>query len=296
MARPITPITSMEDRTVVITGANSGIGLETAAALAGAGARIVMGCRNPVTAAAAVDEVRRRSGNDAVETRPLDLSDMSAVRRFAEGLGDLDRIDVLINNAGLMLDQRSESAQGHEMMFATNHLGPFLLTSLLTDQIVAAPHGRILNVASVAHRLAPRGIAWNDLDRQRRFHMWTVYGQTKLANILHADELARRLWDRGVVVHSLHPGNVASGFGGHGDLHGFYAALFSAGRFVLITPEQGARTSVHLASSPEALRSTGDYWVRCRRSRPSSAGRDVLAAAHLWRISCDLVGDGATPR
>ena len=124
MSRPRPPITSMEDRTVVITGANSGIGLETAAALAGAGARIVMGCRNATTAAAAVDEVRRRSGNDAVETHSLDLSDLDHVRRFADELSTLDRIDVLINNAGLMLDRRQESAQGYEGTFATNHLGP----------------------------------------------------------------------------------------------------------------------------------------------------------------------------
>ncbi len=291
MAKAPNPITSRDGRTVVITGANSGIGLETAAALASAGARIVMGCRNPVTAAAAVDEVRRRSGNEAVETRPLDLADLEQVRRFADDLSDLDRIDVLINNAGLMLDQRAESAQGHEMMFATNHLGPFLLTSLLTDQVVAAPHARIINVASVAHRLAPRGVDWNDIERRDRFHMWTVYGQTKLANILHADELARRLWDRGVVVHSLHPGNVASGFGGHGDLHGFYAGLFRAGRFVLITPEEGSRTSVHLASSPDALRTTGEYWSRRRRSSPSRAGRDVLGAAELWRRSERMVDE-----
>lgn len=290
MAKAPNPITSMQDRTVVITGANSGIGLETAAALAGAGARVVMGCRNPVTAAAAVEEVRQRTGNDAVETRSLDLSDLDQVRRFADDLSDLDRVDVLINNAGLMLDQRSESAQGHEMMFATNHLGPFLLTELLTEQVVAAPSGRIINVASVAHRLAPRGIDWSDIGRTRRFRMWTVYGQSKLANILHAGELSRRLWDRGIVVHSLHPGNVASGFGGHGDLHGFYAGLFRAGRFVLITPEQGSRTSVHLASSPDALRSTGEYWVRSRRSRPSGAARDAQAAAALWRTSLELVG------
>lgn len=283
------PLSPMDGRTVVITGANSGIGLESAAALASLGARIVMGCRNPATAADAVAEVKRRSGNEAVESRSLDLADLDRVRRFADSLADLDRIDVLINNAGLMLDRRAESAQGHEMMFATNHLGPFLLTNLLTEQVVAAPHGRIVNVASVAHRLAPGGLSWDDLDRRRKFHMWSVYGQSKLANILHADELARRLWDRGVVVHSLHPGNVASGFGGHGDLRGFYAALFRAGRFVLITPQQGARTTVHLASSPEALRTTGEYWVRCRRSKASAAGRDIQEAARLWRVSDALL-------
>lgn len=291
MPRPSAPITSMQDRTVVITGANSGIGLETAAALAAAGARIVMGCRNPVTADAAVHEVRRRTGNDAVETRPLDLSDLTEVRAFAESLADLDRIDVLINNAGLMLDQRAESVQGVELTFATNHLGPFLLTELLTEQLVAAPRGRIVNVASLAHRMAPTGIDWDDLQRQRRYSAWTVYAQSKLANILHASELARRLWDRGVVAHSLHPGSVASGFGADGDLHGFNDRLLRIGRFALITPEQGAATSVHVASSPDALRTTGDYWSRARRSTPSRAARDVLGAAELWRRSERMVAE-----
>ena len=289
MPRPRPPITSMEDRTVVITGANSGIGLETAAALAGAGARIVMGCRNPTTAAAAVDEIRRRSGNEMVETHSLDLSDLEHVRRFAQELSSLDRIDVLINNAGLMLDQRQESAQGHEATFATNHLGPFLLTSLLTEQIVAAPHGRIVNVGSLAHRMAPRGIDWDDIDRRHRYFAWTVYAQSKLANLLHARELARRLWDRGVVAHSLHPGSVASGFGRDGDLHGFNDALLWIAQYVLISPEEGARTSVHLASSPDALRTTGEYWARSRRSTPSRAARYDAAAAELWRRSEQMV-------
>jgi NAD(P)-dependent dehydrogenase (short-subunit alcohol dehydrogenase family) len=289
MPRPRPPITSMDDRTVVITGANSGIGLETAAALAGAGARIVMGCRNPTTAAAAVDEIRRRSGNEMVETHSLDLADLEHVRRFAQELSSLDRIDVLINNAGLMLDQRQESVQGHEATFATNHLGPFLLTSLLTEQVVAAPHGRIVNVGSLAHRMAPRGIDWDDIDRRRRYFAWTVYAQSKLANLLHARELARRLWDRGVVAHSLHPGSVASGFGRDGDLHGFNDALLWIAQYVLISPEEGARTSVHLASSPDALRTTGEYWARSRRSTPSRAARDDAAAAELWRRSEQMV-------
>lgn len=287
--RAAPPVTSMQDRTVVITGANSGIGLETSVALAGAGARIVMGCRNATTAAAAVDEVRRRSDNDDIETRSLDLSDLDHVRRFAASLADLDRIDVLINNAGLMLDERGESAQGHEATFATNHLGPFLLTSLLTEQLVAAPTGRVVNVASLAHRMAPRGVDWSDVERRRSYNAWTVYAQSKLANILHARELARRLRDRGVVAHSLHPGSVASGFGRDGDLHGFNDRLLRVGEFALITPEQGARTSVHVASSPEALRTSGDYWSRSRRSRPSAAGRDDTAATELWRRSEQMV-------
>lgn len=293
MPRTPPPITSMEGRTVVITGANSGIGLETAAALAGAGARIVMGCRNPTTAAAAVDEVRRRSGNDAVETRSLDLADLDHVRRFAASLGDLDQIDVLVNNAGLLLDRRSETPQGHETTFATNHLGPFLLTELLTEQLAAAPQGRIVNVASLAHRMAVRGIDWDDIDRRRRYRGWGVYAESKLANILHARGLATRLRDRGVVAHSLHPGSIASGFGRDGDLHGINDRLLWIAQFVLISPAQGARTSIHLASSDEALRSSGDYWARSRRSRPSRAARNDRAVGELWRRSEQMVADAS---
>lgn len=289
MARTTPPIPSMDGRTVVITGANSGIGLETAAALAGAGARIVMGCRNPTTAAAAVDEVQRRSGNEAVETRSLDLADLDHVRRFAASLGDLDRIDVLINNAGLLLDRRSETPQGHETTFATNHLGPFLLTELLTEQLVAAPQGRIVNVASLAHRMAVRGIDWDDIDRRRRYRGWGVYAESKLANILHARGLATRLRDRGVVAHSLHPGSIASGFGRDGDLHGINDRMLWIAQYVLISPAQGARTSIHLASSDDALRSSGEYWSHSRRSRPSRAGRDDRAVGELWRRSEQMV-------
>lgn len=274
---------------MVITGGNSGIGLETAVSLSAAGARVVMGCRNTVKADAAVAEIRARSGNDAVESRPLDLVDLDDVTRFAEGLSDLDRIDVLINNAGLILDARSESPQGYESMFAINHLGPFHLTNLLLEQLRAAGTARVVNVASLAHMMAPRGIAWNDLDRRRRFQGWTVYGQTKLANILHARALAARLRGSGVVAHSLHPGMIRSGFGREGDLHGFNDALLAAGAFALVSPEQGSRTSVHVASSPDALRTSGDYWVRCRRSRPAPWARKDDQAEKLWMVSEQMI-------
>jgi len=275
----------MDDKVVVITGGNSGIGLETAVALATAGARIVMGCRNTAKAEAAVAEIRTRSGSEAVESRPLDLIDLEQVSRFADSLADLDRIDVLINNAGLIQDARAESPQGHEATFAINHLGPFELTNRLLPQITAAPAGRIVNVASVAHYMAPTGIDWADLDRRQRFHGWLVYGQSKLANILHANELSRRLEGTGVVAHSLHPGSVGSGFGREGDLHGFNDRLLTAGQFVLLTPEEGARTSVHVASSRDAGTTTGDYWVKARRRRPAPWARNRAAAEYLWQIS-----------
>ena len=275
----------MDGRTVVITGGNSGIGLETSVVLAGAGARLVLGCRNQTRAEAAVDEIRRRSGSDAVETRPLDLADLDSVRRFATSLSDLDRIDVLLNNAGLILGERLESAQGYEATFATNHLGPFLLTNLLDEQLLAAPAARVLNVASVAHMMAPRGIRWSQVEHRPRYHGWSVYAESKLANILHARALATRHDGTNVVAHSLHPGNVRSGFGQDGDLHGFSDRLLKAGAFVLISPEAGARTSVHLATSPDALSSSGDYWARSRRARPAPWARDDAQAEKLWAVS-----------
>lgn len=281
----------MDGKVVVITGGNSGIGLETAVALATAGARVVLGCRNAAKAATAVARIRERSGNEQVESRSLDLIDLEQVRRFADSLGDLDRIDVLINNAGLIQDARAESPQGHEATFAINHLGPFELTNRLLPQLRAAPAGRIVNVASIAHYMAPMGIDWADLDRHERYRGWLVYGQSKLANILHARELARRLESTGVVAHSLHPGSVGSGFGREGDLHGFNDRLLAAGQFALITPEQGARTSVHVASSTDAGRSSGDYWVKGRRRRPAPWARHDAAARYLWQISEQRVAD-----
>ena len=244
-----------------------------------------MGCRNTAKAEVAVADIRERSGSDLVESRPLDLVDLEDVRRFADSLSDLDRVDVLINNAGLILDTRTESPQGHEATFAINHLGPFELTDRLLPQIQAAPAGRVVNVASVAHLMAPNGIDWADLDRRQRYRGWLVYAQSKLANILHANELARRLDGTGVVAHSLHPGSVGSGFGREGDLHGFNDRLLAAGQFALLTPEQGARTSVHVASSADAGRSSGDYWVKCRRRRPAPWARNLAAAEYLWTIS-----------
>lgn len=279
----------MDDRTVVITGANSGVGLETAVALAGAGARVVMGCRNAERAAAAREDIRRRSGNDQVESHRLDLADLDSVRAFAADLSGLDRIDVLVNNAGLVLDRREETVQGFEAMFGINHLGHFVLTELLMDQLRAAGRARIVNLTSVAHRMAAQGIRWGDLDRNHHFQPWLVYAESKLANLLHARALAARLEGTGIVAHAVHPGSVHSDFGHGGDVNAGLDKLMAAGSFLLLTPEQGARTSVHVATSPEAGRSTGVYWVHRRPHTPSAAARRRGAAEELWWASERLV-------
>ena len=280
----------MAGRTVVITGGNSGIGLETCVALASAGARVVMGCRNTSKADAAVDDVRRRAGSDLVESRPLDLADLRSVEAFASGLSDLDHIDVLINNAGLILDERVETAQGFEGTFGTNHLGHFHLTRLVLPQVHAAPAGRIVVVSSEAHRWAPQGVQLSDVNRTAKYSGWKVYGQSKLANILFVRSLTRRLEGSGVVAHALHPGSVTTNFGKEGDLgSAFSQKMMKVSEYVLISPEKGARTSVHVASSPDAATTSGDYWTRSRRRKAAPWARDDDAAEALWTASERMV-------
>jgi NAD(P)-dependent dehydrogenase (short-subunit alcohol dehydrogenase family) len=279
----------MDGRIVVITGGNSGVGLETAVGLASAGARVVLGCRNQVKADAAVADIRARSGNDSVESRPLDLADLDSVRDFAESLADLDRVDVLVNNAGLILDHRTETVQGFEGTFGTNHLGHFLLTRLIEPQLRAAPGASVVNVASTAHQMAVGGMTWGDLDRRRHFSTWRVYGESKLANILHAQALSRRFEGSGVVAHSLHPGGVRTNFGAEGDTGGATSRLIRLGDHVLISPEAGARTSIHVATSPEAGASTGRYWVRSRPARPAPWAVRPGQAERLWTVSDRMI-------
>jgi len=276
----------MDNKIVVITGGNSGIGRETCVALAGAGARVIMACRNQQKAAEAVEDVRRRAGSDLVEARSVDLADLSSVTKFANDLSDLDRIDVLINNAGLILDERTETAQGFEGTFGINHLGHFRLTQLLLPQLHSAPSGRVVVVASEAHRWAIKGVGLADVNRTARYSGWMAYGQSKLANVLFARSLARRLEGSGVVAHSLHPGSVTTNFGKEGDLgNAFSQQLMKTSEYVLISPEKGARTSVHVASSPDAATSSGDYWTRSRRRKPAPWARDNAATEALWNAS-----------
>lgn len=280
----------MNGKTVVVTGANSGIGRATASALATLGARVVITGRDAEKTESAAASVRTQAGSDDVHTAVFDLGDLASVR---EGAADLlarfERIDVLVNNAGVVLTERRETVDGFEATFAVNHLGPFLLTDLLLDRLRESAPARIVNVASTAHRSARQGIAFDDLQSTRSYAGMRVYGQSKLANILFTTELARRLEGSGVTANSLHPGTVATGFAADGDASGILAFGIKLIRPFILTSEQGARTSVYLASSPEVEGVTGRYFVKNRARQPSGAARDGEAARRLWEVSEELV-------
>ena len=289
----------MAGRTVVITGGNSGIGLEAAVDLARMGASVILTARRPERGAAAREEVRRRAGTEDVRVVELDLASLASVRAAAdELLATTERIDVLINNAGAILSDRTLTADGFEATFGANHLGHHLLTNLLLDRLVASAPARVVNVASLAHRGAWRGMSWDDLDRSRGYNATAVYAESKLANILFTRELAARLVGTGVTANACHPGGVRSGFGSAEDTRGLERFTMAIGRPFLVSPARGAEPLVYLAASPEVAGVTGAYFTGgyipgVHQRTPSRAARDDEAARRLWALSDEMVGIGS---
>ena len=283
---------AMAGKIVVITGGNAGIGKETAVGLARRGARVIITSRNQERGAAALAEIRERSGSTEVEVVELDLASLENVRACTDELHRrCSHIDVLVNNAGLILGERAESAEGIEMTLAVNHFGPMALTLRLIDLLAASEGGRIVNVSSDAHRMA-RAFDFDDLHSRKRYRSMKAYSQSKLANILFTRELAERVDGRGITVNALHPGFVRSSFARDGDLGGLFGAIFALStRIGAISSEAGARTSIYLASSPEVASTTGHYFARCRSRRPNGAARDSAAARRLWEVSEGLISE-----
>ena len=280
---------------ILITGANSGIGKEAAVALARMGATTVITARDAAKGQAALDEIKQRSGSDTVEVMALDLADFGSIRAFSEQFHDrFDRLDVLINNAGAILSDRQVTAQGFEATFGVNHLGHFLLTDLLLDRLESSAPSRVVNVASLAHRYAHRGLDFSDLQSERGYQSMNVYGKSKLANVLFTTELARRLAGTGVTANCLHPGAVATGFGNADDTTGWERFTMMLGRPFFISAERGARTIVYLAAAPEVADKTGGYYVRSKLRTASKAGRDDQAAERLWELSEAMVASVPT--
>lgn len=285
-----TPETHMQGKVAVITGSNVGIGKETAIGIAKLGATTVLACRNEQKASAAATEIEQRSANADIHTIVLDLADLDSVRRAAEEISTRwDRLDVLLNNAGGIWSERRETKQGFEQTFGVNHLGHFYLTLLLLDRLVASAPSRVVNVSSVGHHAARRGMRFDDLQTKGRYSAMEVYSRSKLANILFTRELAKRLEGTGVTVNALHPGPVRSGFGMDGDMKGLMGFGYRIVRPLQISSAAGAKTSIHLASAPELAGSSGGYYVRRRPGHMSSQARSDEQAARLWEESEKLL-------
>jgi NAD(P)-dependent dehydrogenase (short-subunit alcohol dehydrogenase family) len=278
----------MQGRTVLITGGNSGIGRETAAGLARIGATVIITSRDREKGQRAAAEIGARSGRQ-VECLHLDLASLASTRAFAaDFLQRYDALHVLVNNAGLILGDRRLTDDGFEMTFAVNHLAHFLLTDLLLDRIKASAPARIINVSSRAHRRVS-GLDFDDLQADKRYSGLQVYSRSKLANIYFTRELARRLEGSRVDVNALHPGAVATGFARDGDVKGPYGLLVRLVSPFLKTPEDGARTSIHLASAPELEGVSGKYFSDSKETAPAPAALDDAAARRLWTVSEELI-------
>jgi len=282
---------NMQGKVVLITGGNTGIGKETAIALARMGAQVTITSRNPDKGAAALADIRRQAGSDAVACMRLDLASLASVRSFAaEFLAAHPRLDVLVNNAGLTLDQRSETEDGFETTLGVNHLGHFALTGLLLERLKQSAPARVVVLSSDAHRGALRGLDFDDLHARRGYSGMGAYCRSKLANILFTVELAERLHGTGVTVNAVHPGLVATEFAGADDVRGVMGLLVKVSHLFSLSPAKGARTSVHVASSPALAGVSGEYFVRSKAVRPSRAARDRQAARCLWELSEQLTG------
>ena len=278
----------MNGKTVVITGATSGIGEVAADRLAGKGARIVFIARDEKRGAETLKHLKAIAPGQPHKTYYADLARLSEMKRVAgEIAAQESRIDVLINNAGAAFTTRQVTEDGLEKTFALNHMSYFVLTNLLRPRMGAG--GRIVSTASTAHR--GTHLDFNDLQSEKRYSGFGVYGRSKLCNILFTRELARRLAGTGITANSLHPGFVATRFGNNNG--GFFAFGLGLAKNFALSPEQGAQTILYLASSPEVENVTGLYFDKSKPVTPSAEAQNDVDASRLWDVSAKIAGVGA---
>ncbi|MGH2495464.1 MAG: SDR family oxidoreductase [Ktedonobacteraceae bacterium] len=280
--------TSMQGKICMVTGANSGIGKATAMGLAQMGATVVMVSRDLARGEAAQREIKAKSGNDAVDLLLADLSSQQSIRQLAEHFKQrYSQLHVLINNAGVANLTRRETVDGLEMTFAVNYLAPFLLTNLLLEVIEASVPARIVNVSSNSHEAGY--INLEDLQSKKHYRS-RAYGQSKLALVLFSYELARRLQGTGITANSLHPGFVATNFA-QGNLS---PVAHTAAKLVLsvlgVSPEEGAKTSLYLATSPQVKGVTGKYFDKGKEKPSVPISYDTSLQQRLWEVSAELTG------
>lgn len=273
----------MQGKTVLVTGATDGIGKVTARGLMELGASVLIVGRNPDKTARVADELAELSGRPRPMTFVADLSEPKQVKRLADEIvGRLTMLDVLVNNAGAFFAKRELNSEGMEMTFALNHLNYFLLTHQLLGLLKKAPQGRIVNVASEAHRGV--SLDFGDLYGEQGYQGWRAYQRSKLANILFTAELAERLKETAVTANSLHPGFVASNFG-HNNRGWWTGLLKLAQKLFAINEERGAQTSIHVASAADLRQTSGLYYVDRKVKSPSPAAQDRHAQKKLWEMS-----------
>lgn len=278
----------MANKVVLITGGTGGIGKATAIGLATMGARVGITGRDLARTEQAAADIRAASGNPAVDAFAADMSSQAEVRRLAaDVLGAYPRLDVLVNNVGGFWAHRHPTADGLERTFAINHLAPFLLTNLLLDRLKASAPARVVTVSSGAQAMGR--IQLDDLQGTRKYSGQSAYNQSKLANVMFTNELARRLEGTGVTATSLHPGVVRTNFGVEDQA--WYFTLMNRVVYPLLkTPAQGARTSIYLASSPDVDGVTGQFFINRRPKAAKKVAYDPDMTARLWQVSADLVG------
>jgi NAD(P)-dependent dehydrogenase (short-subunit alcohol dehydrogenase family) len=277
----------MTGRTVLVTGGTGGIGKATAIGLAALGARLGIVGRDGARAGAAASDVRAASGNQAVDVFTADMSSLAETRRLAgEVLDAYPRLDVLVNNVGGYWSTRHVTADGLEHTFAINHLAPFLLTDLLLDRLKASAPARIVTVSSGVQ--AQGRLDFDDLQGERGYSGRKAYNQSKLANVVFTYELARHLHGTGVTATVLHPGVVRTAFASE-DPPPMFKVMLPLLKPFMKSPEEGAATSIYLASSPQVQGVTGRYFVNCRPKTSTKSSYDTAAAARLWQISAELV-------
>ncbi len=278
----------MSEKIALVTGATSGIGKETARVLARLNYHVVIGARSEDKAKRVVDELMRDTGNKNIEYIIADLSLMREVRKMAEEFKKRhDKLHLLINNAGAYFAKRKVTDEGNELTLALNHLAPFLLTNLLLDLLKKSAPARVVTVSSAAHDMV-KDLDLDDIQSEKKYRGFQVYGKTKLMNILFTKELAKRLKGTGVTANCLHPGFVRTGFGKNNSI------LHKIGMWLLspfaISPKKSAEGVVYVATSPEIENISGEYFHNKKIKRPSRLALREDLAKRLWEISEKLVG------
>ncbi|MFX1394294.1 MAG: SDR family oxidoreductase [Promethearchaeota archaeon] len=272
----------MNGKVVMITGANSGIGKETAIQLANMGATIIMVCRNKERGEAALKDIKEKTNSNKIDLLFADLADQNSIRLMVEEFKKkYDKLHVLINNAGLILRKRSTTLEGYENTFAINYLGHFLLTYLLLDLLKSSTPARIINVSSALHKFAKPD--FNDINMEHKYSGFRAYANSKLYNILFTYELARRLESTRVTVNSLHPGAVRTNFGKN-NRKKLLRIIFYILRPFYISAKKGARTSIYLASFPEVEHITGKYFIKSSPKKSSKISYNQSFQSKLWNI------------